>query len=570
MRGWIRKMLLYWRRIKSIHWMKKKYWIIGILLLAIVALPFFVRKGESEVVRDSGEKIIIITPHNEAVKYEFGIGFKDWYFRKTGKKVWIDWRTLGSGSSDNIKFIDSRYNAAFKDYWQKVLKREWTQSIQEAFSKREDHERYPEGDLVNQVYTAFVNSNVGCDMDIFFGGGDLDLIAQAKKGQLALLNIFEMHPEWFQEEVIPERLQWGGLLRDPGQKWIGTALSGFDLIYNRDVLKKLRIQDITQLDWPDLADERFFGTIALADPTVSGSFTRAFEVILQYYMQKVYNVLKESGESEEESRQRAIAEGWYKGMQLIQNIAANARYFTDSSIKAIMDVASGNCAIAMTIDFYGVIQIENLKKRDGVDRLGLLIPKGGTAVSPDPIAIFKGAPHTELALAFVEYVLSVDGQELWDFKVGAPGGPKRYPLGRASINKKLYSEEYLPYRTNSELNYYANKSPLEYRPQWTAPLLKQMRFVIKVSCIDTHPELVTAWKAIIQARKENRWEDAAKAFEVMQDLHAVDYAQITGSIQKTLDDGGRLDRVKLQGSLSKYFNDQYQLAEKIAKGEGNI
>lgn len=550
--------------------MKKKYWIIGVLLLVVMALPFFAREGETESLgRDNEEKLIVITPHNEAVKYEFGIGFRDWYFRKTGKKVWIDWRAPGTGTPEHIKFVDSQYNAAFRDYWQRVLKREWTPSIQSAFSKRENHERYPADDLVNQVYTVFENSDIGCGMDIFFGGGDIDLMAQANKGQLISMNIFEMHLDWFREDVMPSRLQ-GTLLRDLGQKWIGAAVSGFDLIYNKDVLKKLGIENITQLDWPDLANERFFGEVALADPTISGSFTRAFEVILQYYMDKAYNGLKESGEGEEESERKAIAQGWYKGMQLIQNISANARYFTDSAAKAIMDVAAGNCAIGMAIDFYGLIEIENLKKRSGMDRLGLLIPKGGTAVSPDPIAIFKGAPHPELALAFVEYVLSLDGQKLWDFKIGVPGGPKRYLLGRAPINKKLYSEEYLPYRHNPQLSYYANKSPFEYRPQWTATLLKQMRFVIGITCIDAHPELAAAWKAIIQAREEGRGNDANRAFEVMQNLHLIDYGQIIGHIRRTLEEGSPLDKIKLQGNMNRKFRDQYQLAEKIAKGKASI
>ena len=49
-----------------------------------------------------------------------------------------------------------------------------------------------------------------------------------------------------------------------------------------------------------------------------------------------------------------------------------------------------------------------------------------------------------------------------------------------------------------------------------------------------------------------------------------DYAEVTGSIQKTLDDGSWLDRIKLQGKFSKDFRDQYKLAEKIAKGENSV
>lgn len=552
--------------------MKKKYFIILVLLAAVVALPFLVRKEAPANLFGDEERVVIASPHNETVKYEFGEGFSDWYFRKTGKKVKVDWRSIGTGTPDIIKFIDSQYTAAFRNYWENVLKREWTQEVQDAFSKRENHARYPENSLVSQVYKVFMESNVGCDMDIFFGGGDVDVVAQSKKGQLDTLEkLIEMHPDWFMEEVMPLRFQ-GCYLRDPNHKWIGTAISGFDLIYNIDVLKKIGIE-VSQLNWSNLADEKFFGTVALADPTISGSFTRAFEVIYQLYMQSAFNELKAqaNGRGEKEIEMQAVAEGWYRGMQVIQNISANARYFTDSSAKAIMDVASGNCAVGMTVDFYGLIEIENLRQRDGVDRMGIVVPLEGTSLSADPVAIFKGAPHPELAFAFAEYVVSIEGQKLWDFKVGASGGPKRYQLGRAPVNKKLYEPEYVPYRSNPQLNYYVSQSDFEYRPQWTADaLFKQMRFVIKVACIDTHPELVTAWKAIIDARAAGRHMDADKAFAVMQDVRAIDYVQITGPIRKVLEEGTWLDRIKLQGALSKYFSNQYRLAEKIAKGKEGV
>jgi len=46
----------------------------------------------------------------------------------------------------------------------------------------------------------------------------------------------------------------------------------------------------------------------------------------------------------------------------------------------------------------------------------------------DPIALLRGAPHGELARAFIEYVLSPDGQKLWNAKPGTSGGTERFAL----------------------------------------------------------------------------------------------------------------------------------------------
>ena len=54
-----------------------------------------------------------------------------------------------------------------------------------------------------------------------------------------------------------------------------------------------------------------------------------------------------------EPREAAIARGWEAGLQLLIRMAANSRYFTDSASKIPHDVAQGNAAAGMCIDFYG-------------------------------------------------------------------------------------------------------------------------------------------------------------------------------------------------------------------------
>src|SRR5206468_527977 len=121
---------------------------------------------------------------------------------------------------------------------------------------------------------------------------------------------------------------------------------------------------------------------------------------------------------------RAVREGWHEGMRLIQLIGANARYFTDSSQKPPIDVAAGNCAAGLCIDFYGRQQQEAVLRRDFSERVGYVSPPGGSANSVDPVALLRGAPHRAAAVLFVEYTLALEGQKLWNFKPGSPGGPQ--------------------------------------------------------------------------------------------------------------------------------------------------
>ena len=50
--------------------------------------------------------------------------------------------------------------------------------------------------------------------------------------------------------------------------------------------------------------------------------------------------------------QIAISDGWHRGMSELLKIAANARYFTDSSSIVPNDVSRGEAAAGMAIDFY--------------------------------------------------------------------------------------------------------------------------------------------------------------------------------------------------------------------------
>ena len=144
----------------------------------------------------------------------------------------------------------------------------------------------------------------------------------------------------------------------------------------------------------------------------------------------------------------ATREGWAEAMRLFRRLGANARYFTDQSTKIPLDVASGDAAAGMCIDYYGRFQAEAAALAGRPGRVGFVTARGETSINADPIALLRGAPHRELAIAFIEFVLSDDGQKLWSFRRGAPGGPERYALRRLPIVPHLYDHAFDGFRAD--------------------------------------------------------------------------------------------------------------------------
>jgi ABC-type glycerol-3-phosphate transport system substrate-binding protein len=138
-------------------------------------------------------------------------------------------------------------------------------------------------------------------------------------------------------------------------------------------------------------------------------------------------------------------------------------------------------------------------------------PKGGSSVSADPISLLRGAPHRELAIRFIEYVLGEDGQKLWNYRPGTPGGPLRYPLSRLPIRRDFYPsdapelraawENHKPYTIDAlddpSVNPYMLAGEFEYQPRWTGGHFNVHRSLIRAMCMDSGDELRAAWNAII-------------------------------------------------------------------------
>ena len=535
--------------------------VIIVVLIATLALPFALRP-KHRALRETQDVVVIITPHNEAIRYEYERGFQAWYRAKTGRAVEMDWRVIG-GTSEIARYLEGEYTAAFRNHWTRTLGREWSSEVQAGFQNGRLGDTATE--QVKEARAAFLASEVGCGIDVFFGGGTYDFIRQAQAGRIVDSGIRELHPEWFRDGVIP-RTQSGEEYWDRQGRWIGTVLSSYGLIFNRDALTRLGVtQDPS--DWANLTDPRLMGEVALADPTKSSSIAKAFENMVQQQMQRRLGALRRerpAGEAKEIEAQ-AVREGWVAGLQLVQLAGANARYFTDSSQKPPIDVAAGNCAVGLCIDFYGRQQEEAVHRRGASNRVDYVSPEGGSVASVDPIALLRGAKHRAAAVAFIEYTLSMEGQKLWNFRPGTEGGPERFALRRLPVRQDFYTEKaWQALRSDPRDAPYEQREQLVYREEWTGGLFREMSFIIRVMCQDTHPELTKAWRAINAATPTAR----ARALAELQDMTIVDYARASGAIKRSLGSKAKVDEVRLARELGEAFRAQYARAEAIARGGG--
>lgn len=476
------------------------------LLAAIIALPLALQRetavGSS---RKANDTIVIITPHNESIRNEFGEAFARWWRTRTGRSVHIDWRTPG-GTSEIRMVLDAGFKAAKE------------------------------------------TGRNGVGIDVFFGGGEPDFNSQSKQGRFEPLRVFSTMPELFgPDAAIPETFT-GERYISPSRDWVGTCVSQFGICYNPDFVARLGLP--APKTWRDLGDPRYAGSLALADPTKSGSVARTFELIVQAEM------LRRMREHPEDPN--AAAHGWEDGLRLIQRLAANARYFTDSGSKIPHDVGQGNAAAGMCIDFYGRSYAADLTTRDGRPRIVWIAPHAGTTLSADPVAVLRGTMAPEISQSFVEFCLTREAQTLWCACPGTPDGPVSRALQRLPIRRDVYTPEFLERSTLPVGSPYLDSGNFTYDRALTGKAFNTLRQLVKVMCIDPHDELKEAWTTL---RDTGMPEDAVSAFH---DVSRASYAA-AGQGDPAFDQARPLDAARHAADMAGWFRMNYQTATKMAR-----
>ena len=194
---------------------------------------------------------------------------------------------------------------------------------------------------------------------------------------------------------IPEKV--GAFpVNDPEGYYKGFAASGYGIMWNTRYIKAKKLP--VPKTWADLAKPVYHGHVGMSAPSRSGTTHLTVETLLQ-------------------------GKGWAEGWAEWKAIAGNFKTVTERSFGVPDGVNSGQFGLGIVIDFFG------LSSQASGFPVQFLYPPVTTLV-PANIAIVKGAPHPQAAAAFIEFLLSTEGQEvLLDPKI------RRLPVNPATYAK---------------------------------------------------------------------------------------------------------------------------------------
>ena len=317
----------------------------------------------------------------------------------------------------------------------------------------------------------------GISVDIFFGGGTDNYLRLSNNGWL---NAYKL-PE-AQLAQMTQSFQ-GIPLYDTEHQWYGAALSSFGIMHNEELREMLSLPKVKT--WRDLGDVALLGKIGAADPRESGSAHMVYEIILQTL-------------------------GWEEGFALLTKLGGNVRGFSAGANAIPTDVVAGQVIYGLAIDFYAYGQIAVV----GADKIQYVVPADGAVVTADPIAILKGAPNLSVAQKFLEFVLSEDAQKLWMLRDTDSEGPKwKGGLNRASVLPALYDK--LGERCIVPNPFAMEGTPFQYNSDKGGTRWNIVNDLFGVLIIDSHKDLVNAWKAIRKCKDPAKRDAAIAALTKM-------------------------------------------------------
>lgn len=177
----------------------------------------------------------------------------------------------------------------------------------------------------------------------------------------------------------------------------GYSASALGIAYNT--------KNTTQVpeDWSDLAKAEWQNKINIPDPSLSGS---AVDFLFGY--------------TEADNTAWSTIDTWKK----------NGLQVNGANKEALDAVITGekNATIA------GVDYMAYKAKADG-EPIEIVYPKSGTVVSPRAVGILKEAKHVEAAKAYVDFLLSDEGQKLVADAYLLPGNKEIAVKNRAALDK---------------------------------------------------------------------------------------------------------------------------------------
>lgn len=202
--------------------------------------------------------------------------------------------------------------------------------------------------------------------DVWFGGG-LDAFMAAKAD--GLLELYQSP----NAEDIPEAY------KDAEGAWIAKGITVVGFLVNNSVMEEKNLE--VPKTWESLADEKYKGEVIMSNPAVSGTNYAAVKGLLDLY-----------GEEE----------GWEYLKKLNANISFYGKRGKDPQEKTQM----GEFGI-------GIIPVDQSAFDVAMENnLSVVYPEDGILWVPEGVAIFKGSDNTDVAKAFIDFMLTKEAQEM--------------------------------------------------------------------------------------------------------------------------------------------------------------
>lgn len=167
-------------------------------------------------------------------------------------------------------------------------------------------------------------------------------------------------------------------INDTDGLYYGFAASGYGIMYNT---RYVEANDLPiPSEWEDLTQSDYHGHVAMSAPSRSGTTHLTVETLLQ-------------------------GDGWDDGWAKWKWMGGNMDTVTERSFGVPDAVNSGSVGYGVVIDFFGLAS-----KASGFP-VELVYPSV-TAIVPANIGVLENAPNPDGAKAFVEFILSPEGQQV--------------------------------------------------------------------------------------------------------------------------------------------------------------
>jgi len=221
-------------------------------------------------------------------------------------------------------------------------------------------------------------------VDVLWGGGPTLFDQMQRDGNLQNLSSTKMLDIL---DRVPDEIAGADMKRRDGNSdvvWVAAAISTFGFTVNHAFLDSNSLP--TPTNWTHLAQPIWgsllpTATIAMGNAPKTTSNTRIYEIITQ-------------------------GMGWNSGWITLARMAGSSRLY-QGSVETQAAAENQDVGVSMSIDFYGYSTQANNADCE------YILPQGESIVNGDPIAIVKDSPKMDLAEAFLDYVLSAEGQAIW-------------------------------------------------------------------------------------------------------------------------------------------------------------